>query len=42
VKDAVEALGGRAWATFPPGGGSCFAFALPARRATDADAAPAA
>jgi signal transduction histidine kinase len=42
VKDAVEALGGRAWATFPPGGGSCFAFALPARRATEAGAAPAA
>jgi signal transduction histidine kinase len=35
VKDAVEALGGRAWATFPADGGSCFAFALPARRAAD-------
>ncbi|MGZ8379216.1 MAG: ATP-binding protein [Gemmatirosa sp.] len=33
VKDAVEALGGRAWATFPASGGACFAFALPARRA---------
>jgi signal transduction histidine kinase len=32
VKDAVGALGGRVWATFPPGGGSCFALALPARR----------
>ena len=32
VKDAVEALGGRAWAVFPPGGGTCFAFSLPARR----------
>ncbi len=35
VKDVVEALGGRIWATFPRGGGSCFAFALPARRAAD-------
>ena len=35
VKDAVEALGGHAWASFPPGGGACFAFALPARRAAD-------
>jgi signal transduction histidine kinase len=33
VKDALEAVGGRAWATFPPEGGACFAFALPARRA---------
>lgn len=33
VKDAVEALGGRMWASFPPGGGSCFALALLARRA---------
>lgn len=33
VKDAVEALGGHAWATFPDDGGACFAFALPARRA---------
>jgi signal transduction histidine kinase len=39
VKDAVEALGGRAWATFPPGGGACFAFALPARRASERAAA---
>lgn len=36
VKDAVEALGGRAWTRFPPGGGSCFAFALPSRRTADA------
>ncbi len=35
VKDAVEALGGRVWASFPAGGGACFAFALPARRAHD-------
>lgn len=39
VKDAVEALGGRAWAVFPPGGGACFVFALPARRAGEADGA---
>jgi signal transduction histidine kinase len=36
VKDSVEALGGRVWASFPPVGGSCFALALPARRAADA------
>ncbi|AHG92661.1 ATP-binding region ATPase domain protein (plasmid) [Gemmatirosa kalamazoonensis] len=42
VRDAIEAVGGRAWVTFPPHGGSCFAFALPARRAADvADGAPA-
>ncbi|GLC28298.1 sensor histidine kinase [Roseisolibacter agri] len=35
VKDAVEAVGGRVWATFPRAGGSCFVFALPARRAGD-------
>jgi signal transduction histidine kinase len=39
VKDAVEALGGRAWAAFPPAGGACFAFALPARRAEEAPGA---
>jgi signal transduction histidine kinase len=39
VRDAVEALGGRAWATFPSEGGSCFAFALPARRANEGEAA---
>ncbi len=39
VKDAVEAVGGRVWAAFPPHGGSCFAFALPARRAADASMA---
>jgi len=36
VRDAVEAVGGRVWVTFPPSGGSCFAFALPARRAAEA------
>jgi signal transduction histidine kinase len=35
VKDAIEASGGRVWATFPPHGGACFCFALPARRARD-------
>ena len=35
VKDAIEALGGRVWASFPPGGGSCFALGLPARRVGD-------
>ena len=39
VKDAIEALGGRVWATFPPEGGACFAFALPARRAGERSAA---
>lgn len=38
VKDAIEALDGRVWATFPPPGGSCFTVALPARRAADAAA----
>ena len=32
VKDAIEALGGRVWAVFPPGEGARFAFAIPARR----------
>ena len=35
VRDAIEALGGRAWAEFPGTSGSCFAFALPARRAAE-------
>jgi signal transduction histidine kinase len=41
VKDAIEASGGRVWATFPPHGGACFCFALPARRAREAAAARA-
>jgi signal transduction histidine kinase len=44
VRDAIGALGGRTWATFPSQGGACFAFALPARRVGEAareDAAPA-
>ena len=32
VRDAVESIGGRAWAEFPAYGGSVFAFAFPARR----------
>jgi signal transduction histidine kinase len=34
VREAVEALGGRAWAEFADGR-SVFAFSLPVRRATD-------
>jgi len=34
VREAVEALGGRAWAEFPDGR-SVFAFSLPVRRASD-------
>jgi len=40
VKDAVEAIGGRAWASFPADGGACFAFALPARRADEGTRPP--
>ncbi len=35
VRETVEALGGRAWATFDDESGSCFAFALPSRRSED-------
>jgi signal transduction histidine kinase len=35
VRETMEALGGRAWAEFPPTGGAVFAFAMPARRADD-------
>jgi signal transduction histidine kinase len=35
VRDTVEALGGRAWAEFPSGGGSVFALSIPLRRGTD-------
>jgi signal transduction histidine kinase len=37
VRETVESLGGRVWADFPDKG-SVFAFALPCRRAADADA----
>jgi signal transduction histidine kinase len=39
VKDTIESLGGRAWATFPEEGGSVFSFCLPSRREEDAAAA---
>lgn len=35
VRETVEALGGRAWASFDCERGSCFAFALPSRRRED-------
>jgi signal transduction histidine kinase len=41
VKDAIEAIGGRVWASFPPEGGACFAFALPARRGDEIARPPA-
>ena len=39
VRETAESLGGRAWAEFPEGGGTVFAFSLPSRRAEDAAAA---
>lgn len=39
VRETVESLGGRAWADFPDGGGTVFAFTLPSRRIEDAAAA---
>ncbi len=39
VRETAESLGGRAWAEFPEGGGSIFAFSLPSRREEDAAAA---
>ena len=35
VRETVHSLGGKAWAEFPPGGGSVFAFSLPFRRQRD-------
>jgi signal transduction histidine kinase len=35
VRETVESIGGRAWAEFPEGEGSIFAFSLPSRRRTD-------
>jgi signal transduction histidine kinase len=35
VRETVHSLGGRAWAEFPPEGGSTFAFSLPFRRQRD-------
>lgn len=39
VQETVASLGGRAWAEFPPEGGSAFLFSLPSRREEDAAAA---
>lgn len=36
VRETADALGGRAWAEFPPEGGSVFVLAVPCRRAADA------
>lgn len=38
VKDAIEAVGGRVSVGFPASGGSCFGFALPARRSGEGTA----
>jgi signal transduction histidine kinase len=35
VRETVESIGGRAWAEFPEGVGSVFAFSLPSRRLDD-------
>lgn len=35
VRETVHSLGGKAWAEFPPAGGSVFAFSLPFRRQRD-------
>jgi signal transduction histidine kinase len=35
VRETVESIGGRAWAEFPEGEGSVFAFSLPSRRRDD-------
>lgn len=35
VREAVEAIGGRAWAEFPEDKGSVFAFCVPSRRSED-------
>jgi signal transduction histidine kinase len=35
VRETVESIGGRAWAEFPEGEGTVFAFSLPSRRADD-------
>lgn len=36
VREAVETIGGRAWAEFPENEGSVFAFSVPSRRQEDA------
>jgi signal transduction histidine kinase len=35
VRETVESIGGRAWAEFPDGEGSVFAFSIPSRRKDD-------
>jgi signal transduction histidine kinase len=37
VRETVESIGGRAWAEFPEGEGSVFAFSLPSRRRDDVE-----
>jgi signal transduction histidine kinase len=39
VSETAESLGGSAWAEFPEGGGTVFAFSFPSRRTDDAAAA---
>lgn len=39
VRETVESLGGRAWAEFPEGGDTVFAFSVPSRRVEDAASA---
>jgi signal transduction histidine kinase len=39
VRETVASIGGRAWAEFPEGVGSVFAFSLPSRRRDDIEAA---
>jgi signal transduction histidine kinase len=41
VRETVESIGGRAWAEFPDGQGSVFAFSLPSRRRDDLQATSA-
>jgi len=38
VRETVASIGGRAWAEFPEGVGSVFAFSLPSRRRDDIEA----
>jgi signal transduction histidine kinase len=38
VRETVASMGGRAWAEFPEGAGSVFAFSLPSRRRDDIEA----
>jgi signal transduction histidine kinase len=38
VRETVESIGGRAWAEFPGGAGTVFAFSVPSRRREDIEA----